>query len=339
MHYKLIDKVSSQLPFGMLEFFSGPKVLPLFYHSIGKQEELPYLDGLYTVFSPEVFEKDLEFLLRKYIPIDLEGFIKYKTTGNLPGKSNYFFLSFDDGLRQCSEIIAPILERKGIPATFFINTGFVDNNKFLHRFKLVLLSLSLKKDKTDALKNKLEEYLNLHFTCRYKAAKHVMTLRYPQLNQIDKIISYLELDIYDRLKEFKPYMSREDIIGLNAKGFTIGAHSVDHPEFYLINEEQQLEQACLSMKQIEEWFNPRYKVFAFPFTDVGVKTSFFEKLEQQCKPDLTFACAGLKKDKISNHVHRIPMDNYNLNAKECLKSEFLYYFFKKFTGNNLYKRQ
>jgi len=50
-----------------------------------------------------------------------------------------FFLSFDDGLREPLDIIAPILKQKGVPATFFVNTATLDNLEMLYRHKASLL--------------------------------------------------------------------------------------------------------------------------------------------------------------------------------------------------------
>ena len=49
------------------------------------------------------------------------------------------FLSFDDGLREVYTIIAPILKERGLPATFFITTDFIDNKKLFYRNKASLL--------------------------------------------------------------------------------------------------------------------------------------------------------------------------------------------------------
>lgn len=338
MHFSTINKLSDKLPYGLAQTLVNEQVIPLVYHAIGYPEKMPYLKGLYTIFTPEQFEADLDFLLKHFIPIGLEELVRYKSGSVLSGEKKYFFLSFDDGLRQCSEIIAPILEKKGVPATFFINTGFVDNKRFLHRFKVVLLASAIKADKSDVLKNAVESYTGTRFSCRYKAADFIMTLRFPQVEEIDKIAEILTIDIDKKLAEFHPYMTFEEISGLIFKGFTIGAHSVDHPEFYLFDEDFQVEQACKSISQVKEWFNPKYSVFAFPFTDVGVKSTFFEKLAKQCKPDLTFACSGLKKDLIVTNVHRIPMDDIGLRAEKRLKSEFLYYFLKWPLGKNTFRR-
>ncbi|MBN2487373.1 MAG: polysaccharide deacetylase family protein [Bacteroidales bacterium] len=338
MQFTIIDKISKAIPFKILQSFGKPKVLPLLYHVVGDAQNMPYLSGLYNVLKPEDFEKDLEFLLKNYTPIDLESLVKYKQQNLLPGKKKYFFLSFDDGLRPCSEIIAPILLRKGIPATFFINTGFVGNQGFLHRFKAVLLSEAIRKDKSERLKHKLESFTNMQFSCRYKAANYVKGLTFRQTNTLQEAINYLEVDIERQLQDYRPYMSKDEIGHLVSKGFTVGAHSEGHPEFYLLTEEEQLQQAGKSVETLIEWFNLPYSIFAFPFTDSGVKKSFFEKFNEIYKPDLTFACAGLKNDPEKNHIQRIAMDNRYLQAENLLKSEYLHYFLKGLVGKRRVKR-
>jgi hypothetical protein len=93
------------------------------------------------------------------------------------------------------------------------------------------------------------------------------------------------------------------------------------------------------VEKVNQLFSPSITSFAFPFTDDGVKTNFFNRLKKTTKVDLTFASAGLKKDKIHNHIHRISMDDYGLNAEQRLKTEYLYYVLKKPLGKNIIKRQ
>jgi peptidoglycan/xylan/chitin deacetylase (PgdA/CDA1 family) len=166
-----------------------------------------------------------------------------------------------------------------------------------------------------------------------------MGVRYPQIHQLNGIINHLGLDINEQLKVFKPYMLKNDIDGLVKKGFTVGAHSAEHPEYYLLDEQTQLDQSIKSINQIKEWFNPKYAAFAFPFTDYGVKNSFFEKLESDCSVDVTFGCAGIKKHYRQNHIQRIPMDDFPFSAESRLRSEYLHSFLKKLIGKNSVKNR
>ena len=48
-------------------------------------------------------------------------------------------LSFDDGLVECHQVIAPLLMTKGVPATFFLNNHFIDNRDLFFRYKASLI--------------------------------------------------------------------------------------------------------------------------------------------------------------------------------------------------------
>ena len=121
-------------------------------------------------------------------------------------------------------------------------------------------------------------------------------------------------------------------------GFTIGAHSMDHPEFQYIDLNVQLLQAKKSLTYVRDNFNPPTNSFSFPFTDYGVGKEFFAKLQQTGLADLTFGCAGLKRDRAENHLQRIPYEDSSFSVKQTLAFEYLYYILKSFVGRNTIKR-
>ncbi len=339
MHFPILDKISKRISVQTLNKLSGRRLFPMVYHLVGNKSELTYANGLYRIPSAREFETELDFLLRHYSPIDLSQLHNYCQTGELPEKGGFFFLSFDDGLRQCAEIIAPMLLRKGIPATFFINTGFVDNSDFIHRFRTNLISDKIKKDRKNLLKNKAEDFFGHEFSCRYKAAEFITGLKWKDKTQIIELGDFLELGIEDELKKCKPYMSKDQISGLIKNGFMVGAHSIHHPEYSILEENEQILQTKSSVEKIAQWFNPDYNTFAFPFTDFGIKSSFFRRLKEECKLDISFGSAGLKDDVIENHIQRIPMDDRDYSAEQRMKSELLYYLLKKPLGRNKIKQR
>ena len=97
-----------------------------FYHIVSNNK-LPHILN-YNYRKVSQFEKELDFYLKYFKPVTLEELVSNK---NLDDK--IFHLSFDDGLKECAEIIAPILLKKGIPATFFVNPGFVGNQQLFHK--------------------------------------------------------------------------------------------------------------------------------------------------------------------------------------------------------------
>ena len=117
----------------LLTSLTKQKIIVPFYHTVAEQP-LPHIKHLYRMKTVEEFQKDLDFLLKYFKPIDIETLYHlhiHKTVLEKP----VFHLTLDDGMKEIYEIVAPILLEKGVPATFFINSGFVDNKVLFYRHR------------------------------------------------------------------------------------------------------------------------------------------------------------------------------------------------------------
>jgi peptidoglycan/xylan/chitin deacetylase (PgdA/CDA1 family) len=81
-------------------------------------------------------------------------------------------------------------------------------------------------------------------------------------------------------------------LNLQSEGFSIGAHSFNHPEFWKISEEEQMDEVKKSMNWLVEKINPEIKAFSFPFTDSGVSLKVLKTLKTEKICDVTFGTAG-----------------------------------------------
>lgn len=283
---------------------TGEKIVLPFYHAVG--DDIPdHLIHLYEPRSIADFKQDLDYLTKHFYPISLQELIEYKRNNKNPEKP-CFHLTFDDGLRECYDIVLPILLKRKIPATFFINTDFIDNKNLFYRFKASILA---------------EQF----------AANGMLDLNCNEVEDVDSLASTLGVDFEKYLEKEKPYLTTIQLQELIDKGFTIGAHSKDHPLYNLILEDEQIEQTLNSIQFLKEKFHLNYSVFSFPFTDDGVKLSFFKAI--QTKVDLTFGSAGVKKDSVEFNLQRIPMEK-NESAEQIIKTQYLYCFFKRILGKN-----
>ena len=138
----------------------------------------------------------------------------------------------------------------------------------------------------------------------------------------------------------QPYLTSGQIEKLISQGFAFGAHSIDHPEYRFISENEQIIQTRESIKNVCMKFGLSYRLFSFPFTDSGVKRSFFQKIFDPEQPvaDITFGGAGLKKDFMTSQIQRIPFEGTSLSGEQILTSEYVYYLLKAFAGRNRIKR-
>ncbi|MGQ8338059.1 polysaccharide deacetylase family protein [Sunxiuqinia sp. A32] len=306
----IISTLASPLPFRALKRGKRFPVFLPFYHTVSDNQNLPFRFN-YEYPSINRFKADLDFLLKNFNPVGLEDLLFDK------GLKNSFHLSFDDGLRSCYDIVAPILKEKGIQASFFVSPAFVDNNDLFHRYKASIL--------IDFFQRK-----NLNIEVQKT---------YADIISLDEMAADVGIDWEDYLQKEKPYMTLEQIKSLQDDGFTIGAHSWDHPEFWLLDEIRQIDEIRDSMNWLNENLSPKIKAFAFPFSDWGVPDSVFETMQKEKLCDISFGTAGLKKETIRRHFQRVPMDApANLNAQKRLKSEFLAYRLKKIFNRHITRR-
>lgn len=309
-------------------------ILP-FYHTVSDMH-LSHLTHLYPVLSVNRFTNDLEFLLKYYRPIDYQQLIAH-LNGTNPIHQPSFFLSFDDGLAECEEIIAPILLKKGIPATFFLNTAFIDNKDMFFRLKTSLLMermhhVKMTENQINSIKTLLAAYF-IDFVQPYDLKK----ISYSNRHILEDIAMILSVNFQSYLQEYKPYLSSDQILSLINQGFNIGSHSVDHAYFPELSEDEQVDQVLQSVHSLDEKFGTKTKMFSFPFTDYDVSVSFFEKIKMHI--DISFGTANLKKDCISNNLQRIPMEIPDkVNAEQIISEAYLRFIAQMLLGKQTIQR-
>ena len=330
---KMVSGISEFIPFSILSQTTRQNLILPVYHLVS-DEEVPHIKNLYRYKNIRGFKQDLEFLLKHYQPIDLPELIEIVRQEKEMNRKK-FLLTFDDGLRSFSEIIAPILIKKGVPAVNFLNSAFIDNKDLFYRYKVSIILDSLDQVSSDrqrtTLLSKVEQELKIP---KRMFTDFISNLSYKQRSILDQIAHIFSIDFDGYLQSKSPYLTSVQIRKLIQDGFYFGAHSHDHPEYGQLTLAEQLSQTERSINEITSSFELPYKLFAFPFTDYLVTAEFFSRVNQNAMVDVSFGSAGMKQDAFSNHLQRIPMEMGNLPASKILHAEMLYYIFKMPFGKN-----
>ena len=329
-------KLTSSIP---LEFFiriSRQRLLLPFYHIISDKETV-HIKHLYQVRHTKSFENDIDFYLKHYSPITPETLIQSLKTGE-PIKKNSFLLTFDDGLREFHDVVAPILLRKGLSAICFLNSDFIDNKDLFYRYKTSILieKLISQKNISKGIINWFETK-NLAIDSTFSS---LLTIKYAQCDQLNELAEVVDVDFNQYLQTNKPYLDSTQINRLIKQGFSFGAHSIDHPRYSEISLAEQIRQTQVSLDFVANKFHPDNQLFAFPFTDFGVKNNFFQHIFDVENPiaDFTFGSSGLKNDRVKKNLQRIPMEIDNFSAQEIIYGEYVYYLFKSLLKKNTINR-
>ena len=284
---------SLMLPTSKLIKISGQPVFFPFYHAITNTRE-PHLAHLNVTRSIDQFKRDLEYLLKYLEPINQDELI------NSNIKKPSFLLTFDDGLSEFYDVARPILLAKGIPCTVFVNSAFVDNKRLFYRFKASIL-VEKTKDKSHLL------------------------LDYSHRKELDERAQKLGVDFKEYLETKKPYMSLDQLKELVKDGFSVGAHSIDHPRFNSIPVAEQKRQIKESINFIEEQLGITQKTFAFPFDDLGVTKEIYNDIEDIA---LYFGTSGINTGSVLNSYQRTVIEGKG-EMNRIIRNEYAYYIIKK----------
>lgn len=304
-------------------------VLP-YYHCVA-DETPPHISNLYQARDTLSFRKDLEKLTKYFRPVGARDVLLH-VTGEKPFNHPSMLLSFDDGLRDAAEVIAPLLSGMGIPAVFFVNSAFIDNREMFYRFKVSLLIERLKQMKSpEGIYEIISGRNPVTITSKKQLQRYLLNLTYLDNSKINDLADLFQLDFSAYLRIRKPYMTSGQVGELIEKGFDVGAHSIDHPLFATLPLGEQLRQTRESLGWLRGNFKVNTVCFSFPFTDYGVSPEFFEEIfsDHPGNPDLTFGTAGFKDDIYSRHLQRISVRNNSLGITGLLRSEYILYNLKR----------
>jgi peptidoglycan/xylan/chitin deacetylase (PgdA/CDA1 family) len=108
-------------PLHLASLLAGrPALIVLTYHRV-----LPAPDPMLTA-EPDagLFEAQMTFLARYMVVLPLVEALRRLEAGTLPRRA--IAITFDDGYANNAQVALPILRRLGLPATFFIATGYLD---------------------------------------------------------------------------------------------------------------------------------------------------------------------------------------------------------------------
>jgi peptidoglycan/xylan/chitin deacetylase (PgdA/CDA1 family) len=274
------------------------------YHLVSDHPPI-HIQHLYQCRDVADFGRELDWLLRHFRPICLKELTRcILEDGRQPDGT--FFFSCDDGVREVSEYIAPICLSKGIPATFFLTTGFLDNRTLFFRHKASILihrcEVLGRKRSIDVLR-KFDSW-----TGTADIATFFLSIKYQQTAVLDRCAELLEMDFEAYLKEEKPYLTSEQVKGLLKQGFDIGGHSVDHPLYADLSFDEQLRQTRACMAELGSRFGVTVKGFAFPFVSDGVAPEFYSSILAEGTADMVFCLGGMPRGGAGRAVERFGVE-------------------------------
>lgn len=254
------------------------RVLTLYYHRINTVS----FDYNLLCVSPIKFRQQMLYLKRNYRIVRFEDNWKELDTDAV-------VVTFDDGYLDNLRYALPILEELEIPATIFISTGTMEQNKELWWDELERL-LFVGSDFPLAFQLSDDEFACRWNTSTYEYRKNCYkSIHYLMKNFIglEKREDWL-LQLWNwrglrrTVREDNRTVSEVDCRKLsNSKQISIGAHTVSHSSLANLERKEQEDEICTSIRTLENILEKKVTLFSFPFGNPAI--DFNEETMEICK--------------------------------------------------------
>ncbi|HEU4375152.1 MAG TPA: polysaccharide deacetylase family protein [Telluria sp.] len=202
------------------------------------------------------FEQHLRLLARWFRVLPLAEAVHRLAEHSLPARAAC--LTFDDGYAEDAEVVLPILRRHGMPATFFVASGFLDGGCMWNDAVI------------EVVRNAPGERLDLG-----RAGFGVLDIgcavrRRAVIDMLIAALKYLPPDerierVKRMARRFTPTMlSSDQLIALHRAGMEIGAHTISHPILASISNAEARAEIAGGRARLQEIIQSDVRLFAYP---------------------------------------------------------------------------
>jgi peptidoglycan/xylan/chitin deacetylase (PgdA/CDA1 family) len=236
---------------------SAGRLLVVTYHRVLERAD-PLREG---EVDRDTFLRQVRALASAMHVLPLDEAVVRLRAGTLPACAAA--VTFDDGYADNAEVARPILERVGVPATFFVATSFVDGGTMWN--DVVIDAVERTRRRTVDASELGLGHADLDGTAARAAAvrRFLVALKHRAPAQraadVARLSALLEVDAPARLM-----MSRAQVVALAAAGFGIGAHTRTHPILSSLGEAAAADEIAGSRRDLEGWLGRRVTLFAYP---------------------------------------------------------------------------
>ena len=233
----------------------GARLSVLIFHRV-----LPAPDPIFpNEMHARRFDKTCGWLKSWFNVLPLDAAVAHLKAGTLPARPAC--ITFDDGYADNHDVAMPILQHHGLPATFFIATGFLDGGRMWNDTVI------------ESVRQTRSSMLDLgELGCfaveapEDKAAAIAAIIRQIKYMPVDK-----RLAAAHRIAEVAAVMSPTNLMMTSAQvkamrqaDMQIGAHTQSHPILARLNDEQARAEIKDSKDFLENLLGDRIGLFAYP---------------------------------------------------------------------------
>lgn len=242
--------------------------LVLNYHRLFDGRPSLFHPGLFSATSDRL-ERQLVLIKRHFDVISADELIR---TYDSPGRK--VVITFDDGYRDNYEIAFPVLRRHGVPATFFLTTGFLDHPRVPWWDELAWMVHRSERDSIDG-------------SAWFSGALAFEGTRQSAIDALNAVYKALPATRTEDFLDFCAdatgsgrcdpdagsdlWMTWQMAADMRDAGMSIGGHTQSHPVLARLDRERQEKEIAECARRLDEQLGVTMRLFSYP---VGFRDSF-----------------------------------------------------------------
>ena len=216
---------------------------------------------LHDEIDAATFERHMALLQADFNVLSLGEACARMARGALPARAAC--VTFDDGYADNEQIALPILKRLGLPATFFVATGFSDGGIMFNDGVIEVVR------RAPAGHHDLSALgLGSHTLADTASRRSVIDsliakLKYRRVGERSELVARLAAAMRSALPA-DLMMRPAQIKRLHDEGMEIGAHTINHPILARLDDDEARAEIVGSKRRLEEITRAPVAVFAYP---------------------------------------------------------------------------
>ena len=291
--------ISRVVPLGMLARLKPCDLIALYYHIVSDENVAHH--RYFQFKTARQFDEDLAWLGNEFGFATHED-VRQLCRGQRLSTPNLVVPTFDDGLAECADVIAPLLTKHAAGGIFFVATGYLNDASEFIETKVSLCLTALEAAEHDEIRViseglKIERLLSESYAS--KARKGKARLRRARVNaprdaarrslyvcllglddsdgaMLDRLCDRLGVDVADYTRKRPVFVRDDQVRSLHRQGFTVGAHSVTHRKFSRLPENEQRREILESCDHVRQLTGEPVVPFAFPYNARGVRLELLD---------------------------------------------------------------
>ena len=244
--------------FGLFSSIASSRLSILIFHRVHSRPD--------ALFPHEMdaarFDRLMRFVARSFRVMTLGDAANRLAHGSLPSRA--LVITFDDGYADNAVVALPILRQHGLPATFFVSTGFLDGGRMWNDSVIECLRGTSRLTIDLEFAGLGKRAVNSMVERRQVIAALLSHIKYLSLAEREDAISRLQLAGGVRKLSSDLMMTSPQVCEMRRAGMEIGAHTVNHPILTALTAAQAEDEIATGRDRLQSIIDAPVDLFAYP---------------------------------------------------------------------------